>query len=153
MFLISYYDSLYLLSFSSSSNYQSKTHKTMDTRCRHYAREKPPSRGKPSQKFFLSIVFFETLHPRQRPNLPSTPSQPPRSSTSFQQLRLCSSFRHQATSGINQKTWKTSISQSRARNKERESTKISIFFFSLDSTQLALPLASRLQTSHFSQLP
>ena len=64
----------------------------MDTKCKHYARANPP-RGENLVKIhFLSIVFFETLHPRQRPDLPSTPTQPPRFSTSLQQLRLGNSL-------------------------------------------------------------
>lgn len=118
-----------------------KSHKTTDNRCRHYVRERFHSWGKPSkEKLFLSILFFETLHPLQRPDLPPTSSQPPRPSTSFQQLRLGNRFWHWVASDISE-TWNTLISQSRAQNRER-GTKFAIFFFSLDSTQLALILAS-----------
>ena len=63
-----YYDSLYLLSFISSSNYKAATHKTINTICRHYAREKPPSRGKPSQynysfkQYSLRLFTLDIYH-------------------------------------------------------------------------------------------
>jgi len=109
--------------------------------------KKPPRGENPVKILFPSIVFFEIVHPRQntKPSLhtKSTSQIFDLFSSNFdyvaapdiRKLLTSSSFWHQAASGINE-TRKTLISQTRTRNRERGTKKIS--FFSLDSTQLTL---------------
>ena len=108
-------------------------------------------RGKnPFKILFLSIVFFETLHPRQKPKPPL------RSKSSSQIIDLSSSkFNYVVASSVKKLPTSTKLltlwsPKIEHKTKRERSVEFWFFFSSLDSTQLTLP--SPPPVSHFFRL-